>query len=1381
MTENEFVFQIISWKPCNKKDESNNLRFEVKLFGMTQDNKTVFLNLTGFKPYFYVKIPKKWNKLKATQLLDTAKEELYPNFLKKDLFSMEIAENKIFKEFDDYEIYKFMKLEFNNVGTMRAFEKVFNKKLSNKNLSKKPIKYELFESNAEPMLKCMHSRNILSCGWVKVDRKYLRELDDFSHCDYSYEVPYKKINPYDSNDIRPFIVASFDIECISEEMVFPIAEKPNDKVIQIGTTFNKCGESDCYRKNIITLGTCDPIKGVEVIECKTEKQVLLEWTKLIQESDPDIITGYNIFGFDFSYLYKRAKLLNIEDEFSKLSRIKYESCRFIEKSLSSSALGDNFLKYYDMIGRVPIDLMKVVQRDFKLPSYKLDSVASSFIRENINEIIPFDGKKKSLIKTKNTFGLEEDQYIVIYYKKGYIDYKFRDAKKFKISNLKKDSFEIDDVIHKSDLDEGNYFWTQAKDDVPPKEIFKLQLGSSSDRARIAKYCIMDCVLVNKLMAKLQVLVNGIGMANVSNVPLEYLFLRGQGIKIFSLMLKKCNEKNYVIPVIKKKNKDFVQERLFRDKSDMNDNIEDESDGDDEGYEGATVFHPDKGIHYEPIPVLDYSSLYPSSMIHRNISHDCYVSEEKYEEYKKEGKLKELREKYYFNKVKFRGVGDNAEKETTCYFVKAKDGSMGVLPEILKELLSTRKAVKKLMNAEKEPFKKAILEGLQLAYKLTANSTYGQTGAGTSAIYKREVAASTTATGRELLTYAKAFTENIFSMIVDLIARKKKKTYKRKMLKLFDRVNLDNETTEVLDSIFGEMWINDKRFIDKGGKFNNKDEFIEWFYYEVKKSIGEFRINPKIMYGDTDSVFIKMNLYDPITNKKKTDHDALVRCIDLGILSGILINKVMPEPHDLEYEKTFWPFLIITKKRYVGNLYEEDPNKFKEKSMGIVLKRRDNAPVVKLVCGGIVNKILNERSGKLAVEFTINSLKDILSGKYDLDKFVITKTLKGGYKDRTKITHAVLADRIKTRQPGNEPQSNDRVPFVFVEEKHITCDISGDPVDIDCCKCRDCFGTFSLKYLHNHHKYCTPLCRITRNTNKDEIIKCNICRAWYEKGYVYFRHLLPQKTEPEILGAEIYTEVRKKYFSLLKKDKNDEIKKELKKYCSNTKLLNMLNQNTCYTLKKKYFELNESEEILKYNNYWNHLKNIYEFMSEKFFLDEILLKDYSPFQLYFAFEHANKYEQSKVLLNMLNKINEYVIESNDYRYFRDKCGCKNPLSQKILQGDRAELPEYIIENNLSIDYLYYIKKQIEKPATQFLELVVKDPENIFKTYETIELNRRNGRIPLNNFKKEKEKGIDIDSINTKDITIKKRKKKPVKKKIKKPIIKPTNIKVENLFD
>ena len=210
-------------------------------------------------------------------------------------------------------------------------------------------------------------------------------------------------------------------------------------------------------------------KAVLRIECyDTEAEVLLAWQKLIKLSDPDVIIGYNIFGFDFKYLWDRAEVLGCLKEFQDLGRIRGYEEPLIEKKLQSSGLGDNLLYFIQMTGRVIIDLLKVVQSGmYRLPIYKLDFVC-------------------------------------------------------------------------------NHFLYKRKNDLPPQQIFIMQKGTAEDRAVIAKYCIVDCLLCNRLIDKLEILTNNIGMSQVCTVPLSYLFLRGQGVKLLSLVSKICRKEGYLI-------------------------------------------------------------------------------------------------------------------------------------------------------------------------------------------------------------------------------------------------------------------------------------------------------------------------------------------------------------------------------------------------------------------------------------------------------------------------------------------------------------------------------------------------------------------------------------------------------------------------------------------------------------------------------------------------------------------------------------------------------------------------------------------------------------------------------------------------------------------
>jgi DNA polymerase elongation subunit (family B) len=113
------------------------------------------------------------------------------------------------------------------------------------------------------------------------------------------------------------------------------------------------------------------------------------------------------------------------------------------------------------------------------------------------------------------------------------------------------------------------------------------------------------------------------------------------------------------------------------------------------------------------------------------------------------------------------------------------------------------------------------------------------------------------------------------------------------------------------------------------------------------------------------------------------------------------------------------------------LYETDPNKGKRKEMGIVLKRRDNAPIVKDIYGGIIDILMKEQNIDQAIKFLKSCLQNIVDEKYPIDKLIITKSLRSGYKNPNSIAHKVLADRIAERDPGNKPSSGDRIPYVYI--------------------------------------------------------------------------------------------------------------------------------------------------------------------------------------------------------------------------------------------------------------------------------------------------------------------------------------------------------------
>ena len=1392
---NDLIFQIVDWKEYDivvedeenededfdeepKKYKKKNRNLIIRGYGVTEQGNSICIHIEGFQPYFFFKIPEHWDsrmfnefKNSVISLADKNQQDL--------LVEAKIIKKKEFYGFTNNELFNFGLFVFKNQSGYYTFRKIMKeKKITMKKWNETfDFSNKMYETKVTSLLRFFHVKNIDPSGWMKIEAgKYRRNIPTLSRTQLDITVNYNDIIKLEKNDIAKIIVASFDIECCSEDGSFPKFDRKNDPIIQIGTSVYFFGENECKYKYIATLNKCDPIEGVEVECFNTEKDLLLGWAKFIERLDPDILTGYNIWGFDWEYIYKRAETGNggtvipyHDVLYRKLQRLKPEQTvnKKVEltiQDLSSSALGVNILKYIDIEGIVQIDLLKVVQRDHKLDSYKLDNVAKTFMK-------------------------------------------------------------------------------QQKVDLSPKELFKNFKEGTPDKIKeIAVYCIMDCVLVNELINKLQVITNNLGMSNVCVVPFTYLFLRGQGIKIFSLVAKFCREE------------DFLIKDLSIDDIDKN------------SYEGAIVFVPTPGIYFEPVVVMDYNSLYPSSMIAENISHDSIVG---YKEYSIKPKINKsdvdqfeltndtINQKYdnlqgyHYIDIEydiFQGLDDDKKKigYKVCRFAEADNGDKSVLPRILRKLLKARKDTRKIMEYKtfelddgskvegipdeidentyelfnvssgkstldkfrvvksydtNNDFQKSVLDGLQLAYKVTCNSLYGQVGATTSPICYKELAACTTATGRKMVITARDLTLNTFvgakltygdsvtgdtpllvmkNGFVDVVSiqelndetwipyeefkpfdtnRKNKqqcysgykvwtnegwskinRVIRHKTVKGIYRITTnmgcvdvtedhslldvrkniikpteckigtellhnfpkeypqymysDQSTYEmqrVIDDLHSGMMnkipyeiLNGKRsdrkkfilmFYKNGNEIKNmpKTFYMELYYliksieeelpdiikqkfvynlenkyngyiylngnkeivnieylrnstehefvYDIETESGNFHAGiGQLIVKNTDSIFV--NFSDEIKrrypDREFTEKDLLIESIKIGQEAAANINKHMKAPQNIEYEKTFWPFCIFSKKRYFGNKYEHSSEKYKQTSMGIVLKRRDNAPIVKTIYGGVIDIILNKRNIEASKTFFHDSIKNLLDGNVDISQLVISKTVKTDYANPNQIAHKVLADRMGDRDPGNRPQSNDRIPYCYIDNCNLKCKICDVKVNPEKCKCVNCMNIYCYYHLGNHRESCNKICRFCKlNSDQASLAKCGTCNGWY---------------------------------------------------C-----------NKC----------NEKHKM-----------------------------------------RTDKYK----------------------KVHYDKC--KKPITNKLLQGDTIEHPAYIEEKKLKIDYKYYLEHQIEKPVYQIFELVMKNPAQIIESLVRKMNNEKNGNHSIKDWlqlmgkKVEKKEENIVFSLNKK---------------------------------
>lgn len=804
-----------------------------------------------------------------------------------------------------------------------------------------------------------------------------------------------------------------------------------DEVTFIGTSFKTLVTGD-MKKVCICVGEAAPIAGVEVINVPTERDAILAWRTLIVRENPQFLVGYNTFGFDHSFMLQRANYHGCGEKYLDISlfakhtcgqKCKEDASRYsITQQTLSIASGTHELSYITMPGRVEIDLYNHFRKEVSLESYKLDDVVGHFIGDAMKGIeLVVDGKLRCT--SRNLHGLEVGNYVVLE-ELGYAPEALLGGAKLEVLSIDVPggSFVVAggaDILEGATSQKGHKVrWCLAKDDVGPQDIFRLTSdGSPEALATVAKYCVADTTIVHHLLSKTDVITGYTEMANICSVPLSFIVTRGQGIKLQSYLAKKCAEENIVMPDLDKRRTN-------------------------EAYEGAVVLEPTcRLFQNEPVAVVDFSSLYPSCAISENISHDTKAW---YKQYNLSGELVKdttpanfvkLPDHEYveiaFDTYAWRHVaGSKVEKKVktgrrTCCWVQFPNGEKGVIPSVLKELLAARKATRKLIKHK------------------TITLASGESHSG---LLSKNEDGTVTVTGR-------SGERNVVGAD-DIVSTED--TYDDFMKNVFDKRQLGYKITA--NSVYGQTGAKIGSFYEpdiaasitaEGRRLltTSRDMVVAHYNDIVCNVLGaDYKVRAECVYGDTDSLFLSFNLRHAASGEQVVGREARAVSIELGKQAGQLVTKTLKAPHDLEYEKTFDPYIQFAQKRYAGMLYEDDPDAVpKLKSMGIVLKRRDNAPIVKDLYGGVLAILMNNEPVKSAVQFVKTELDQLIGGGVPMSRLIITKSLRSTYKNPSHHAHKVLADRIAQRDPGNAPRPGDRIGFVYVVTKTKT-KLQGDRVE-----------------------------------------------------------------------------------------------------------------------------------------------------------------------------------------------------------------------------------------------------------------------------------------------------------------------------------------------
>jgi DNA polymerase delta subunit 1 len=377
-TSKDLIFQTLDWYCDDVTDDSGFNQYKIFVFGIDNNGIPVSLQINNFYPFFFVELHQNWDSTSIYSI----KESFIANGI-KNIKSIDFLERKKYYGFENNKLRKFLKLSFYSSKAMRSTR--YRLEQTDFQINGIQWNFPLYESNIDPILRFTHLRDILTAGWVIVKSGQYFDNMELLECN-SANVSQLTLPEY-SNKLSDIRVLYFDIEACSDDGSFPNALNKNDRVTQICCII-KDSITQKVEKYLFNLGTCDEIESTVVLQFKTEKQLLLDYSKFMNETDPDIIVGYNIFGFDNGYLFERAKVLGIEEQFNYQSRLRTHRTEVVVKELNNQQSGFNKWKMTRLVGRLHIDLLQVIKKDFKLESYKLNNVGEHFLKEGKDDVSP---------------------------------------------------------------------------------------------------------------------------------------------------------------------------------------------------------------------------------------------------------------------------------------------------------------------------------------------------------------------------------------------------------------------------------------------------------------------------------------------------------------------------------------------------------------------------------------------------------------------------------------------------------------------------------------------------------------------------------------------------------------------------------------------------------------------------------------------------------------------------------------------------------------------------------------------------------------------------------------------------------------------------------
>ena len=664
---NTIIVHAYDWVIRDKGGDDE--KTTIECWALDQLSKPYLLRIIDFPVFCNIElpltvkgIPYKWTAYEAGELIDMLNRKLG----NKPIIRRDFKLCQKLYYYQGNNTFPFIRVFFNNVPDMKSCKYKLDNPIETDRWGW--IQLQVHEEQITVVRKLLTYKTIRFSSWFSTQATKVEEELRISSLENEFIVNWNTMEPVKDEICKEWVtnpgVLAWDIECYSDNHL-AMPDKYNDAHVayMISCIYKKYKIEGTYKRYAIIIGDCNEIDPAKLEHCimikvNDEIELVKAFADVVMETDPEILIGYNILGFDYPYLNHR--IIRQLENWPCMGRILKEVPKLSSNAWKSKAYGNNNMSTLNISGRISIDLLPVIKRDNKFESYTLNYVCEYFLNKKKFDVSP--------------------QQMFIYYEQ------LRDAvEDYKINQSTENFFKLE----------------QAK----------------VNTTEVMEYCIRDSELCIDLMENQDVWVGLVELSNIVGVTIVEIFTKGQQVRCVSQLYNLACTKNIILNSREAPNYTF---------------------------KGGSVQKPIPGL-YDNVICLDFKSLYPSIIEALNIcystlvmpEHDKYVPDDQCHvvefdqeiDYAKPKKLKEDVEIDLDDSSSSEDELDEKVEEqplTRHYKLKFYKNKQGLVPLLVKNLVSERNAVRGQQKTEKNPQVKMVLEKRQLALKTSANCVTGRT-------------------------------------------------------------------------------------------------------------------------------------------------------------------------------------------------------------------------------------------------------------------------------------------------------------------------------------------------------------------------------------------------------------------------------------------------------------------------------------------------------------------------------------------------------------------------------------------------------------------------------------------------------------------------------